>query len=197
MLRVCLLLFSCSLSLGAWSADSDNKFAAVGAGVASCERYLQAREKQSDEYFLFGGWIDGYFSARNQFEPDTYTLLPWQSVDVLAGFLTDYCRKHPELAFQRAVMIMAEALRPARLQSRSERVQITVGQIKGEFFAETIERMERKLAQHDLLAGSPDEQFDEETVSALSKFQRVKQLAETGFPDQLTLYKLFVDNSGL
>jgi len=54
------------------AADKGDRFAALGAGIASCSRFLEARNSQSKEYFLFGGWIDGYLSAHNQLEAGHY-----------------------------------------------------------------------------------------------------------------------------
>lgn len=173
-------------------ADMNNRFAASGAGVATCSRFVEARTAKSEEYFLFGGWVDGYFSARNQFEKETYTLLPWQSIDVLSGFLTDYCNKNPQHAFQRAVMVMAQALIPDRLTKSSKRIAVAVGPYKSDFFVEVLIRLQKKLTALGFYHGTQNGQYDDDTASALRYFQKKNAIAVTGFPDQLTLYRLFL-----
>ena len=140
---------------------------------------------------MMGGWIDGYLTARNQTDPETFTLAPWQSTDVLAGFLTDYCQKHPEVAFLRAVMVMTEALRPHRLSEASERVEVTVGPFRQHFFREVLARMQHRLAETGHYAGPTAGEFDEATAQALRSFQREQEMDVSGFPDQRTLFRLF------
>lgn len=180
----------CALS-AASAADRDGRFAALGAGVATCERFLDARAARSSEYFMMGGWIDGYLSARNQTEDDTFTLAPWQSTDVLAGFLADYCHKHPQEALLRAVMVMAEALRPHRLTQSSERVAVTVGPFQQDFFREVLARMQQRLRDAGYYAGPTEGDFDEATARAVSAFQQDRDIDVSGFPDQKTLFLLF------
>jgi hypothetical protein len=182
--------------LSAWSgpgraADSDGQFAALGAGTATCQRFLDAREARSDEYFLFGGWLEGYLSARNQTADDTFTLVPWQSVDVLAGFLAQHCRRNPDERFLNAVATMTAALHPQRLEQSSERVVVAVGLARQEFFRATLARLQLRLRQEGLYEGPAEGDFDQATAAAVQAFQSREGLQATGFPDQLTLYKLF------
>lgn len=186
-----LLLVLALTALQLPAADKDGKFAALGAGVASCSRFLEAREARSSEYFLFGGWIDGYLSAQNQTATETYSLVPWQSVDLLASSLADYCRTHPEEPFLRAVTSMAAALRPQRLEVSSERISVTVGQLKQDFFRETLRRMQMRLAELGYFKGEVNGDFGKDSAAALGAFQRDQNIAISGFPDQLTLFRLF------
>ena len=173
------------------AADKDGKFAALGAGIANCSRFIEARQARSNEYFLFGGWIDGYLSAQNQVQTDTYSLVPWQSVDLLASSLADYCREHPQEPFLRAVTTMAAALRPQRLEIASERIAVTVGQLKQDFFRETLRRMQERLAARGYFNGEVNGDFGKDSAAALGAFQRDQGINVTGFPDQLTLFRLF------
>lgn len=180
-----------ALPMATSAADSNGKFAALGAGVASCSQFMAARENRSKEYYLFGGWIDGYLTSLNQREDDTYTLAPWQSVDVLAGFLAEYCAKHPDDAFLKAVASMAAALRSQRLTQASERLAITVDSYRKDFFREVLIRIQKKLAERGYYKGQADGDYDEETAVALGLFQRSAGIQVSGFPDQKTLFKLF------
>lgn len=163
----------------------------MGVGLATCGRYLEARTAGSGEYFLFGGWIAGYLSARNQVDADTYTLAPWQTPDVLAGFLADYCSKHRDEIFLRAMIVMADALKADRLTRRSERVTVTVDPESADFFRATLLKLEQALAALDYDPGPADGVFDARTQRALRQFQDDRSLDPTGFPNQLTLFRLF------
>jgi hypothetical protein len=186
-------MFVVLVNQSAWSADENDKFAALGAGVVSCSRFLEARELRSKEYFLFGGWIEGYLSSINQREKDTYTLVPWQSVDVLAGFLAEYCSKNPDHAFLKAVASMAAALRPQRLSTASERIAVSVNQYKKDFFREVLARMQKKLSERGYYNGETKGDFDKTTATALGLFQRDAGIEVSGFPDQKTLFRLFYE----
>lgn len=186
----------CMAAAAAWSpavvsADADGKFAALGAGTASCQRFLDAREAKSNEYFLFGGWLEGYISARNQSTDDTFTVIPWQSVDLLATFLAEHCAKNPEQPFLNAVATMSAALYPQRLEKSSERISVTVGPVKQDFFRATLARLQQRLTSEGLYSGPVAGDFDNATAAAVHAFQTREGLQATGFPDQITLYKLF------
>lgn len=190
-MAACMLLpAALALSPTSTAADRAGKFAAVGAGSVSCARFLQAREARSKEYFMLGGWIDGYLTARNQTDPDTFTLTPWQSTDLLAGLLAEYCRKNPDTPLLRAVMIMTEALRPGRLQAASERVTVTVGTERQGFYRDTVARIQGRLIQAGYLKGPASGNFDQATSAALKRFQQAQSITASGFPDQATLFRL-------
>lgn len=188
-----IFLFTFIVGLTTQAADNNNKFAGQGVGLANCSQFVEARNSQSKDYYLFGGWIDGYFSARNQVDKNTYSLVPWQSTDILAAFLTDYCRVHPDTQFQRAVMIMAQALSPHRLTQSSERISIEVNDKSGEFFDEIIQRVQKELSVLGYYKEDIKADFSEHTIKAIADFQKVRGIPISGFPDQMTLYQLFDD----
>ena len=180
------------------SADEEGKFVSLGVGVAKCEQFLIARQQQSNDYYLFGGWIDGYLSARNQLDQDTYTLAPWQRIDVLAGFLTDYCVKNRDVAFQRAVMVMAEALKSQRLSESSEIVEIAgPSGLTTTLFQAVLVNTQNKLIEKGygdkFISGKPTGQFDETTIEAIKQYQKHLGMTETGFLDQITLFAILRD----
>ena len=194
------LLYICVVT-NVSGADEEGKFVSLGVGVAKCEQFLIARQQQSNDYYLFGGWIDGYLSARNQLDQDTYTLTPWQRIDVLAGFLTDYCVKNRDVAFQRAVMVMAEALKPQRLSKSSEMVEIAVSSgLTTTLFKAVLVSTQNKLIEKGygdkFISGKPTGKFDETTIEAIKKYQKQLGMTETGFLDQITLFAILRDTEG-
>lgn len=173
------------------AADAEGRFAGLGSGLARCSAFVEAREARSQAYFLFGGWMNGYLTARNEADADTYTLVPWQSVDLLADSLVDYCRANPDMPFLRAVAAMTTALVPDRLTRHSERVVVSIGPIRQPFFRETLHRIERRLAAAGFAPAAPDGDFTAADEAALARFQEAEGLPVSGFPDQLTLFRLF------
>ena len=201
LLRVFVItLFSLNLAFTTFAADADGKFVSLGVGVAKCEQFLIARQQQSENYYLFGGWIDGYLSARNQLDENTYTLTPWQKIDVLAGFLTDYCVKNRDIAFQRAVMVMAEALKPQRLTESTETIEIRVpAGLETTLFKEVLIRAQNTLIEKGYGDGFTDGKatgkFDQITIDAIKQYQKQLGMTQTGFPDQITLFAILRENN--
>jgi hypothetical protein len=172
------------------AADQNHQFAALGGGVVSCARFLEARQAKDKEYFMLGGWVDGYLTARNQLSPETFTLTPWQSTDLLMGLLAQYCGKNPDAPLLRGVMLMAEALKTQRLKSASERVKVRIGSLSHDFFREVLVQMQTRLTRAGYYKGSASGDFNAETIAAMKQFQRANGLEASGFPDQKTLLKL-------
>jgi len=188
MAGVCLVTFLTPSQASA--ADVNGKFTALGAGRAPCSRFVEARQAKSTEYYLFGGWMEGFLSARNQVEEETFSLAPWQSTDLLAGFLADYCAKHPEEPFITAVRVMAQALQPQRMKESSPTVTLTVGPVRQQFFVEALRRVQSRLKDLGFYKGAVDGDFGKESAAALKAYQQREGIEETGFPDQLSLFKL-------
>ena len=178
----------------AHAADENDQFAVRGAGIASCAQYLEARDTRSQQYFQFGGWMNGYLSAMNRFEDNTFDLVPWQSPDFLATALANYCAQNPEQSFHNAVLLMAESLKPQRLESRSVMLNIEVGG-GGQplrLYQETFTQAMAVLGAAGYpVAMAPTDAFSEDARQALTAFQEAEGLPVTGLPDQPTLLRLF------
>lgn len=172
------------------AADQNHQFAALGGGVVSCNRFLEVRQAKDKEYFMLGGWVDGYLTARNQLGPETFTLVPWQSTDLLMGLLAQYCGKNPEASLLRGVMLMAEALKAQRLKAASERVKVRIGSLSHDFFRDVLVQMQHRLTKAGYYKGAASGDFNAETLAAMKQFQRANGLEASGFPDQKTLLKL-------
>jgi len=75
------------LPLTAHAADLQSRYAVKGAGRANCSLYVKAADEQSKLYPQFVGWLEGYFSAINQFTPDTYDIAPFVDLNVLVNLI--------------------------------------------------------------------------------------------------------------
>lgn len=183
------------LSLLAWSsvlpaADDNGQFAIKGMGPATCQRFVAARNAQSREYFQFGGWINGYLSATNRYEQQTFDVVPWQSTGLLAGWLARFCQRNPDAPFVRAVAMMVNTLGKERLTARSELVEAQVGDQVVYIYESILRRVQERLSERGHYTGAATGNFDSQTREALERFQREAGLKLTGLPDQPTLAKL-------
>ena len=188
-----LSLMACCSPVAA--VDEDREFAIKGLGLANCERFVEARNAQSREYFRFGGWINGYLSATNRYEGQTFDVAPWQSTGLLAGWLARFCENNPDVPFVRAMAMMVNALGKERLTTRSERVEARVGDATVHVYESVLRRVQERLSEEGHYEGAATGNFDNQTQDALERFQRDAGLEPTGLPDQATLAKLLTGES--
>jgi hypothetical protein len=188
--QYCWLVFFVLAASTAHAADRNGKFAVKGPGIGSCERFVKAKEAKAQEYFLFGGWLDGYLTAQNQARKDTFDVVSWENTDVLAAYLEAFCRKNPDALFYRAVEAMVEALLPRRIKSESDLVKIEHGGQRTALYRETLRRVQRHLKDQGFYKGTVDGLYGPGTRKAILGFQRQEGIAESGIPDPLTLYHM-------
>ncbi|MBM3516687.1 MAG: peptidoglycan-binding protein [Alphaproteobacteria bacterium] len=86
---------------------------------------------------------------------------------------------------------MIQALAPTRLRIRSESLDIKEGEQSITLFRDVLRAAQDRLKEFGYYTGTPDGAFGPATRAALQAFQRERKLAETGLPDQATLYELF------
>ena len=189
-LQILVVLSLVTWCSGAWGADDKGQFAIKGVGLATCERFLEARESQSNEYFRFGGWISGYLSATNRYEAETFDLAPWQSTGLLAGWLARVCEDNRKISFVRAMAVLVNSLGSERLKSRSNRVEARVGDQVIQLYEATLRQVQKRLSVSGYYEGESSGQFDQRTREALERYQRETGLQPTGLPDQASLSRL-------
>lgn len=173
-------------------ADKAGRFAIKGAGLADCEQYLKARDGRTPDFPVYAGWIDGYVTALNRFQGETYDLAPWQVSEILAGMVAGYCKQHGKTNFAEVVDRLAVNLAADRLVERSELVRVVYKEQEVLIYQEVLRKAKRTLKRKGLFAGDDaDGSFDESLAKALVSFQKEKKLDATGLPNYLTLYHLF------
>jgi hypothetical protein len=189
----CAIVTLMLLSSAAGAADGEGNFAVKGVGVTTCRDFLQARRTGGNEYLLYGGYVGGYISAYNQFQPQTFDVLPWHSVDTLARMLASFCEKSPQSLFAAVLSRLIKLIKEERIASSSPAVRAGgTRPIDGVMiYVEALRRTQEKLAQLGLYAGTPDGSFDDRTREALERFQLANGLPQTGLPDQVTLFVLY------
>ena len=186
-LCICGIVLSVQSAHG---ADDNGAYAVKGAGTANCKRFVSVFDSKSAELANFGGWIDGFVTAHNGREAETFDFVPWQSTEVLAYSLAQYCRKVPDLSFHQAMLAMLKSLKADRMASSSP-VLVARRNDKAVLIYDTVlEQIRRKLVAQGFLGQMPTGAFDDSTAEALLRFQKQAGIAQTGLPDQATLAKL-------
>lgn len=185
-----VLLGACFVSQ-VWAVDAKGDFAVDGGGGRNCAAFSQAAKKRNTDYYLFAGWVDGYVTAHNQHAKDTYDYTPWQTTEFLLAALGQYCDKNPNQPFIVAANGMLGALKPDRLQTKSEMIMVQTDKGGIALYKATIEAIQHRLADQKLYTGPQDGVFTATLKDAVRAFQVKSNLPATGLPDQLTLNKLF------
>lgn len=200
MLRSNLIfLLALCLTPNSYAADKDGKFSIKGAGVSQCRQFLAEQKEPSARFFAYGGWVDGYLTAANEGLPETFDLAPWQSLDLLAVALAEYCEQRPDASFLSAVREVFQSLIPQRLTDQSQMIDVKLGDVNGKMYREVLRRAQEVLKKRGHYQSSVDGLYGPRTQAAFEAFQREvgldKRIAEQGgalgLPDQVTLWYLF------
>jgi hypothetical protein len=172
------------------AAEADGSFAVDGIGIWTCQRFLDERAANSNYYFMFGGWLDGYLTAINSYSPDTYDLTPWETTDLLLALIERNCKKRPEDPFVAMVRGLAKKLKDTRLPQSSPVIDAVVGGTTVKLYQATMTQVQQALLDGGFYSGSVDGQFGPSSQAAIEAFQTAKGLKVTGLPDQITLLAL-------
>jgi len=188
LITICCL----SISFNTLSADSQGKFAVKGAGKHACKDFTKAVSTRTTDYYLFGGWIEGFISSYNQFQPQNFDITPWQTTELLLTLLKSHCAKNPDTKFLSATNSLIKTLFPIRLTENSNLMSVQVGKSKSYFYQEIITRVKGRLKTMGYLTGDINSTFKQVDAIALEKYQRKIGLTPTGVLDQKTLASLFL-----
>lgn len=175
---------------GVAAATQDGRFAVEGPGQAACSRILNAKDGNAEEFARYIGFVEGYLSAANRYEPNTFDLTPWHSSQALSLILTKHCESHPGESLGVVVQQLVVAMMPLRLAAYSAVEQIDDGQNRTEVYEQILKRSQDALARRGLYSGPADGRFSPQMREALLQFQKTAQLDPTGIPDTATLWTL-------
>ncbi|MBM3582900.1 MAG: peptidoglycan-binding protein [Alphaproteobacteria bacterium] len=174
----------------ALAADQAGSFAVDGIGTWSCSKYIEERAKESNYYFMFGGWVDGYLTAINAYSPDSYDLTPWETTGLLMALIERNCKERPDEQFVGMVVAMAKKLKETRLAAPSPVIEASANGQSVKLYQDTMMKVQQALVDAGFYSGTVDGQFGPMSQSAIEAFQSARQLQVTGLPDQLTLVAL-------
>ena len=186
-------IFCVTAFLGtAHAADDAGNFAIKGGGQQTCAALLKAYETKSPDLGLYAGWVDGYLTGINQFTPQTYDMAAWQTSDTLLAMTQAVCKQLPaEKRVIDAFVEVVRAIQPGRVVKMDALIALMHEGKGTAAYSSVIIQMKERLVGQGFDPGSTDDSFDALTAKALAEFQKAKGLAETGLPDQQTLYVLF------
>lgn len=181
------LLFGTAI---ARAETADRQFAVEGAGRASCAAYTEARDKNPQQAARYLGFIEGYLTAANRYEPNTFDLAPWHTVEAFALILDQHCMQSSDDRLAMVAQRLVVSMMPHRLASESELVELRQGDKSVLVYEKIIRRTQNQLALRGLFAGERDGKDSPEYREALSRFQQIARLDQSGIPDVATLWVL-------
>ncbi len=173
------------------ASDAAGEFAIKGPGDQSCARYDAVYRAQGKQADVMLGWVQGYLTAVNEHLPRTYDIVSWQSDELIATTLAAFCRANPEMTVQTAMTAMVSRLAMDRVVEKSPVVEIAVADRRREMYQATVEQMQSRLSDRGYPVAVTGE-YDPATQNSIAKFQASLELEETGFPDPLTVARLFL-----
>lgn len=179
-------------SAGTAHAETESmQFAVEGAGRLDCATFTEARkDKGSAEYQRFIGFVEGYLSAANRYEPNTFDLSPWHNAAAFDLILEKHCSENPQDMMVSVVQKMVTALRPVRVAKFSKMVEVGSGENRAFVYETILRRAQAALRSRGLYNGEENGVYSEPMRTALLAFQKSADLYETGVPDPATLWTL-------
>lgn len=184
-------LIAALLICGAASAeDAQGRYAVKGMGQMPCSSFTDELEAQSEEARRALAWIAGYLTAINAESDRTFDIVSWQSEGMIARALDARCRSNPGEPLAAAVEAMVATMRGDRITEEDELTTVRAAGRERVLYGSVIRRLQASLEARgeDVVVSG---RFDDATRGGLRRFQRDEGLAVTGFPDSLTLFRLF------
>lgn len=170
------------------AANDDGSFAIKGIGSSTSSRYLDLMEAgESEAVFQFGGWMNGYISASNEFQRDTFDLVSFEEPDTILIYVTKYCRAYPSHRFMFAVKAILKSFSNNRVKQNSKMITFP-GQSNLKLYEETIDWVAGELKRKGFIEVSSPSLKD--IQKALLKFQIEQRIDGKGEPTQQTLIAL-------
>jgi len=83
-----------------------------GAGLQSCQRYLDARQQDGADQVPFVDWLSGYFSGVNKTSTHRNNFFGLSDLNRATSWLDAYCSARPRVRFAEAVGMMLLGAKP-------------------------------------------------------------------------------------
>lgn len=174
------------------AADTEGNYAIRGAGSFTCERYMTAVDSQSDDVRQFVRWMEGYATALNRLQPDTFDVSPLLETTAMANLILTVCQQIPEMAFETAVAQSLSSLAPLRERAESDTRTLTHNDLSVPVRQETLRRVQQALRSLGHYTSTVDGLYGPGTRRAITTFQENAGLTVTGLPDPDTLLVLLL-----
>lgn len=184
---MCLLL-SGQVAQG---ATPEGQYAVRGAALLPCSVFVRERAAGSALYQTMAAWIDGYISGINQQAPGVFDVASFETTELIAALINEHCSGNPDDPVYSVVALLINRMAQNALVAASHKSEIRVGERNTLLYEKTIRRMQQQLGRMGLYDGDMDGQFGPALREAIATYQRSIDFNPTGFPDQLTLWRLF------
>ena len=114
-------------AMPAAAASVSGEFAAKGPGRAPCSEFMDAKSSDRPEYRQYLAFFEGFLSAANRYEPETFDLAPWHNAAAIGMIVEQYCKANTADSLAVVGTRLAEAFKPIRLASPSPLVEVGEG----------------------------------------------------------------------
>lgn len=186
-----MALVAALLARPAVAEDSNHQFAVEGGGRATCQAFLNARKDEaSPEYKRLIGFVEGYLTAANRYEPNTFDLSPWHNEAAFGLILEKHCEDNLEETLVGSLQKLAISFRPIRIARFSRMFEVGYGEHKALVYETIMQRAQAFLQARGLYSGKQDGAYSPAMREALKRFQEQQKLPATGVPDSATLWTL-------
>lgn len=156
----------------------------------SCSAFVAARAAKNASYERAIGFIEGYLTAANRYEPNTFDLAPWQNAVAFGMILDAHCKRQQSDTLGVAVQRLVGALQPIRLAEPSKLIEVGDGRRKVILYEMILKRAQAALLRKGVYRGTATGVFDAPTREGFIAFQKSVSLDPTGLPDPATLWLL-------
>jgi len=139
---------------------------------------------------MTAAWVDGFITGANQYSSDTYDLMSFESTELLLSVVNAHCEKNPQDPVYGVLNNLFESLRPDRLTEKSDKTVVAVGEREAHHYQSLIGRVQEQLKARGFYDDPVNSAFSLQTIEAVKRYQQSVNLNPTGFPDQVTLWRL-------
>jgi len=179
----------------ALAADEQGQFAIRGAGLINCALYSRERAAGRDVSLITAAWADGYVTGINQYAAQTYDLLSFETTELLMAILDEHCQSNPNDPVFGVLTNLFEQIWADRLTEKSEITTIVLAEREARHYVQFIERAQSRLQEEGFYSGPISGEYTALMVEAVKQYQESVGLNATGFPDQVTLWRLMRSES--
>ncbi len=190
LLALILVLALVSPTGPALAADRNEAFSSRGLGIITCQRYLEEKAGNTESYPFFRSWLNGYLSAYNQFQPETFDISSGAPIEQLIAAVEQICEADPQRPFWAAASRLTRLLYDRRMTVKPELVNLTAGENTVTVTKAQVRRVQQALKDLGYQVGVVDGLYGGNTRRALEAFQQSESLPVTGLPDPATAAKL-------
>lgn len=181
----------------ALGATPEGQYAVRGTALVPCSVFVRERADGSALYQTIAAWIDGYISGINQQAPGVFDVASFETTELIAALLNEHCSGNPDDPIYAVVALLVDRMAQNALDTASEKIEVRIGERSTLLYEEAIRRMQQQLEHLGLYDGDADGRFGLALREAIAAYQRSIDFNPTGFPDQLTLWRLFGQEDSL